>query len=190
MPQDIICTFSDARQRSRKPKIRLLQPTLPEIHLLLKGVRSFRSHPIGPGALPPKPILNQSRYSIASGPLAYRWTIPFLIVFEGTVVGSIGGKGLLEDEDTVEIAYNVAEAHQNWGIATEAIRLITQMVKEDGLKPIAHVEPWNSASRQALKKNGYRKVGILTLIGAIELERWASAPTPALPSALPDPPPH
>ena len=159
--------------------VRLALPIPPQLTELLRDPTRFASYAVAPGALPPRVVLDQARKVVSPDGRAYRWTAPHLIVFDGGVVGSIGGKGLLEEEQEVEIGYNVAASYRRRGIATLAIGLLTQLANRDGLKVLAHVEPQNEASRRALARNGYHLEAYIRLPDSLDLERWAW-------SALPD----
>lgn len=158
--------------------ISLQQPDGRELLGLRKGAKEFRGVPLAVEALPPGVVLDQSRHLLSAAPLSYRWTAPFLIVDDRLeqVIGSIGGKGILEEEVEVELGYNVAPTHRNRGVAREAIRLITIMAIADHLRPLAHVEPWNVHSVRALMANGYISEGIITLPAGLELERFRFLP--------------
>lgn len=154
--------------------IKLLQPLTDEVGGLLRGQRYFRGNAIVEGALPPKVILDQSRYLLSSAPLAYRWSVPFLIVApdERRVVGNIGGKGLLNGDDEIELGYNVARTYRGRGIASRAIAVISTWALADGLVPLAHVEPHNEASRRALLSNGYRLDCRVSMPAGFVLDRY------------------
>ena len=158
--------------------IELYQPTLYEIRELLQQPGSFRNWPVAAGALPPRPLLDQSRYVLENTPLSIRWTLPHLIFFpeERTIVGNIGGKGLLPEEDEVELGYNVAPSFQGRRIATEAIRKVVELARADGLVPIAHVEPDNVGSQRALARNGFVLSETFTFPASLELQRWRWLP--------------
>ena len=152
--------------------VRLLLPTLDELGDLLRGGQSFRGLPIVAGALPPHVVLDQSRTLGRQSPAKYCWAVPYLIATPEAIVGTIGGKGLLDGEDEVEMGYNVATAHRRRGYATEAIRQFTSLAAQQSLRLIAHVEPGNVASKRALRRAGYVLHAEVNLPDRIRLERW------------------
>ena len=154
--------------------IRLLLPTPMQLSALLRDPTGLGRLPVVGSALPPRVVLDQARSAGTPPGRHYRWLAPYLIVYRGHIVGSIGGKGLLDEEDEVEIGYNVTEEYQRQGIATQAIGAITQLARTDGLRVLAHVEPDNEASRRALLKNGYRMEAVVQLPDSLALERWRS----------------
>ena len=154
--------------------IRLLLPKPTELTALLRDPATFRQLPVAGSALPPRVVLDQARSISEGSSLHYRWLAPYLIVYGSRVVGSIGGKGLLDEEEEVEIGYNVTEEYRLLGIASQAIAAITYIAEQDGLRVLAHVEPDNEASRRALRKNGYRMEALVQLPDSLALERWRS----------------
>ena len=128
---------------------------------LLKRPTDFRGLRLAEGALPPREILDQSRYLLNDAPLSYRWTIPFLVRYADKIVGSIGGKGILEDEDVVEIGYNVAPAHRGRGVGTLMVSKITSLAKHDGIRlprPRGRRQPGLPAyaGKERFPPNGHR----------------------------------
>jgi [ribosomal protein S5]-alanine N-acetyltransferase len=84
----------------------------------------------------------------------------------------VGGIGIILGEDVykmnVELGYWVAEAFWGVGIATEAVRLMTEYIFQTFLvnRIIASVFEYNKTSMRVLEKNGYfletvRRKGIL-----------------------------
>jgi [ribosomal protein S5]-alanine N-acetyltransferase len=84
----------------------------------------------------------------------------------------VGGIGIILGEDVykmnVELGYWVAEAFSGAGIATEAVRLMTEYIFQTFLvnRIIASVFEYNKTSMRVLEKNGYfletvRRKGIL-----------------------------
>ena len=138
----------------------------------------FRTWRLEPGALPSRSLLRQGLQTRDVDSLAYRWSIPYLIVVPGSrlVVGSIGGKGLLPDEDEVEIAYNVAAAHRRRGYAYQAMGLLQEHARKDSLALLAHVEPDNTPSKKLLEKAGFTFEAVFRLPDSLDLERWRWLP--------------
>ena len=157
--------------------IRLLLPEVREI-TELRRADSIRGIPIESDALPSRILLNQSLWAADGSPRAYRWSVPYFIVWEAEprIVGSIGGKGLLEDEEDVELAYNVALAYRGRGIATRAIAEMRRLAARDRLGLLAHLEPENVASRRALIRNDFVLDGMVRLPDSLDLERWTWSP--------------
>jgi GNAT superfamily N-acetyltransferase len=76
---------------------------------------------------------------------------PWLIEAAGLVVGSAGFKGEPADGLT-EIGYDVCESHRRRGIATAAVRRLTQIAREAHLRALtAETDPTNHASHAVLR---------------------------------------
>ena len=154
--------------------IALLQPTREELRgLLLRGESEpFRGYVIAAGALPPRTVADEALRLSLSAVRSYRWTAPFLIAARRVVVGSIGGKGVLEGEEEVELSYNIAPAYRGGGIATRAVGQCVGLLRAEGCWPLAHVEPHNLASRRVLHRNGFVVEAVVRLPDSLDLERW------------------
>ncbi|MCP9235414.1 GNAT family N-acetyltransferase [Lewinella sp. JB7] len=159
-------------------RIRLLLPEPEELRTLIRGADDFRGRSLVPGALPPRVILDQYRYFPTGTARAYRWTVPYLIeaIPDNLIVGTIGGKGLLDGEDEVELGYNVAPEYRRRGIMTAAIAAVTRLARRDELKLIAHLEPDNRPSRIVLERNGFVHESTVSLPASFALERWRWSP--------------
>lgn len=82
----------------------------------------------------------------------------FLIFYENQLCGEIGiWPGVDIHRLNAEIGYFIAEPFWGKGIATEAIRLMTEYVFNtfEVIRIIAGVFEFNKASMKALEKNGY-----------------------------------
>ena len=79
----------------------------------------------------------------------------------GESVGSCGFKGPPDDAGMVEIAYGIAPAHRNQGLATEATAAATAFALADPQVQTvrAHTLPEENASTRVLTKCGFRKLG-------------------------------
>jgi len=90
-------------------------------------------------------------------------TLNFAIEFEGVLVGGIG---LIPNSDvyvmSAEIGYWIGESYWGKGIATEAIRQITEYVfyNFDIIRIYAEVFENNKPSMRALEKNGFYLEGV------------------------------
>lgn len=156
--------------------IRLLQPERNELVELHRRER-FRGFALEAGAIPSRIIINQSLRNTQGSARAFRWSVPHLILWqEERVVGTIGGKGLLDTEDEVELGYNVALPFRRRSIATRAIAMMCEMATNDGINLLAHVEPDNEASSRALMRNNFRMEAIVRLPDSLNLERWSWSP--------------
>ena len=153
--------------------VRLLQPQRSEIRDLYQSP-VFRGYPLEPEAIPSRIIVDQNLRSAGTTALAYRWSLPFLILLEAEnrIVGSIGGKGLFDGEEEVELGYNVAQPFRRRGIATRAISGMCALAREDELGLLAHIERDNEGSRRALMNNRFVLDGIVYLPDSLALERW------------------
>ena len=86
------------------------------------------------------------------------------IEVDGEVAGSIGVSPFADVyARSAEIGYWVAEAHWGGGIATEAVRAVTEHgFRAFGVGRIqAAVFAWNEASMRVLEKCGYAREGVL-----------------------------
>jgi len=90
-------------------------------------------------------------------------TLNFAIEFEGVLVGGIG---LIPNSDvyvmSAEIGYWIGESYWGKGIATEAIRQITEYIfyNFDIIRIYAEVFENNKHSMRALEKNGFYLEGV------------------------------
>jgi RimJ/RimL family protein N-acetyltransferase len=90
-------------------------------------------------------------------------TMTFAIEFDGNLCGVIG---LVAQKDvyrkTAEIGYWIGEPYWNKGIATVAVKLITEygFVQLDYVRIHTGVFEYNIKSMKVLEKNGYKKDGI------------------------------
>jgi len=90
-------------------------------------------------------------------------TLNFAIEFEGELVGGIG---LIPNSDvyvmSAEIGYWIGESYWGKGIATEAIRQITEYIfyNFDIIRIYAEVFENNKPSMRALEKNGFYLEGV------------------------------
>lgn len=157
--------------------VHLLQPTRTEWPALLRQ-RAYRGMPAEPGALPSRVLVDQFLLGLHPTRLGYRYGMPFLIVDDTTnrIVGNIGGKGWLPDEEEVEIGYEVADAYRGRGLMTAALRALQRMAREDRVSLLAHVERDNQSSRRVLEKCGFAMEALVSLPDSLLLERWAWSP--------------
>jgi len=86
-------------------------------------------------------------------------TTNFAVLFNNEVAG---GVGYVPKEDvykfTAEIGYWIGEPYWGQGIATEAIRLLIERIREHSpsiVRVYAEVFDYNKASMRALEKNGF-----------------------------------
>jgi len=84
----------------------------------------------------------------------------FAIVVDGKAVGGIGfHRGTDVHRLTATIGYWLGEAYWGRGIATEALRAVTEyaLANHDFARIEAHVFEWNLASARVLEKAGYAR---------------------------------
>jgi len=88
--------------------------------------------------------------------------INFAIEVDGRLVGGIGLSNIVRDHKA-EIGYWMGKEYRGQGIATEAIKLITEYAlgKLKLKRVYATIFPWNEASKRVVKKNDYEFEGIL-----------------------------
>ena len=92
-------------------------------------------------------------------PLGEPWRTPWLITFDGQVVGMLGCKGAPAD-GAVEIGYGLAPSAQGRGLATEAVRaLVDALAAADVGTVLAETLADNHASRRVLEKTGFSPTG-------------------------------
>ncbi|WP_295639434.1 GNAT family N-acetyltransferase [Novosphingobium sp.] len=93
----------------------------------------------------------------------------------------IGGVGLQNSEERVELGYWIAQPHWNKGYATEAARALLRLAGTLGHKQIAaHHFVDNPASARVLAKIGFRPTGQIALRSSVARERPALAATHAV----------
>jgi RimJ/RimL family protein N-acetyltransferase len=88
--------------------------------------------------------------------------INFVIELRGELIGGIGLSNIVDNHKT-EIGYWVGKDYRGQGVATEAIRLITDYAfhKLKLKRVYATIFPWNEASKRVVKNNNYKFEGIL-----------------------------
>jgi RimJ/RimL family protein N-acetyltransferase len=87
-------------------------------------------------------------------------------------VGGIGFAGLPDDEGTSEIGYALDQKFQGQGIATEAVKALTEWAFQDaGLQVLRAETPVdNVGSQRVLEKNKFQKTGEKTLALEIPMQ--------------------
>ncbi|THH41587.1 GNAT family N-acetyltransferase [Neolewinella litorea] len=157
--------------------IRLLQPAPNEYRHLLR-TRSLDGCRVIPDALPEWVIVDQGLRGVTDHPLSYRYSIPFLILCtdRNTIVGNIGGKGWLPEEEEVELGYHMAAAFRGRGYMTAAIAAVQHLARQDRISLLAHLETDNEASRAVLRRNGFTREALVELPDSLLLERWSWSP--------------
>ncbi|MEO7309739.1 MAG: GNAT family N-acetyltransferase [Chitinophagaceae bacterium] len=99
----------------------------------------------------------------------------FIILSEDRQLSGTGGyKGAPDDEDLVEIGYEIRKAHQHKGYATEAaMAWINFAGTKDGITgAIAHTLPERNFSVKRLQKCGMRFKGTIDEPDGGEVWRW------------------
>ena len=91
----------------------------------------------------------------------HRWGSYFIITgVDKKLVGTCCFKGRPDENNYVEIGYEVNSKFQNLGFATEVALRLLQLAFAEGLGGvIAHTLPQENASTNVLKKCGFRLVG-------------------------------
>lgn len=116
--------------------------------------------------------LAQLRASAGSSP----WTHGFAIVerMSGDVIGTCAFKGPPDAEGVVEIAYQIAPAHQRRGYAREAARAVSHYALEDaGVRCVrAHTREDNDSSARVLLACGFSLLGPVELPDDGRVNRW------------------
>lgn len=100
-------------------------------------------------------------------PLDYYWYTNWEIILSATScsVGGIGFAGLPDDQGSTEIGYALDQKYRGQGIATEAVKALSEWAFQDaGLQIIRAETPVdNAASQRVLEKNRFQKTGEKTL---------------------------
>ena len=103
----------------------------------------------------------------AKYPLDYYWYTNWEIILNSSScsVGGIGFAGLPDDQGTTEIGYALDQKFRGQGIATEAVKALSEWAFQDtGLKIIRAETPVdNVGSQRVLEKNDFKKTGEKTL---------------------------
>lgn len=103
----------------------------------------------------------------AKFPLDYYWYTNWEIILNSSScsVGGIGFAGLPDDQGTTEIGYALDQKFRGQGIATEAVKALSEWAFQDtGLKIIRAETPVdNVGSQRVLEKNHFQKTGEKTL---------------------------
>src|SRR5262249_50400323 len=89
----------------------------------------------------------------------------FAIEVGGEVIGSVGFRIQKDmEQHSAEIGYGLGQDYWGLGIATEALRALTEYAfshYEQVLRIYAYVFEWNTASMRVLEKCGYEREGWL-----------------------------
>ena len=99
--------------------------------------------------------------------------VGYFIVDGETVVGTCGFTGAPK-ENRVEIAYYTFKPFEGRGIASFACRQLIDMVKRDhpSVTVTAKTAPGDNASTSILKRNGFRKTGVVQDDGIGDAWAW------------------
>ncbi len=95
---------------------------------------------------------------------------------DSTLIGDVGFVGKSNDEESLEIGYEVLSAYRNQGYATEAVAAIIDFAfKQLQIKKIiAHTPKDNVASIQIMEKLGMQNLGLVefTDIPDVPMLKW------------------
>jgi RimJ/RimL family protein N-acetyltransferase len=114
----------------------------------------------------------------AKFPLDYYWYTNWEIILTASScsVGGIGFAGLPDNEGATEIGYALDQKYRGQGIATEAVKALSEWgFQDEGLRVIRAETPVdNAGSQRVLEKNQFQKTGqkTLTLENPIEVFTW------------------
>ena len=102
---------------------------------------------------------------IQSATAADPWRLGFAVALEETalVIGMCGFKGPPDAEGIAEIAYGIAPAWQNKGLATLAAKELIDFARSSGLVATlrAHTLPEPNASTRVLEKCTFQHTGVI-----------------------------
>ena len=110
----------------------------------------------------------------AKFPLDYYWYTNWEIILNSSScsVGGIGLAGLPDNEGTTEVGYVIDQKFRGQGIASEAVKALTEWAFQDaGLRILRAETPVdNAGSQRVLEKNDFQKTGEKTLPLEIPLQ--------------------
>ncbi|MFT5674320.1 MAG: ribosomal-protein-alanine N-acetyltransferase [Paraglaciecola sp.] len=124
------------------------------------------------GAIPPIHVLRRSmdlfHYSV--DPV---WSLPYFIQKETQIIGCCGFKGS-PCKNRIEIGYNVSPDAQGLGIATSAVKQLSQIAFNSDLVSIlvALISSDNKASLNVVHKNGFSYKKLVVDDDGEQLECW------------------
>jgi [ribosomal protein S5]-alanine N-acetyltransferase len=102
-------------------------------------------------------VLGLFRLWFADDPELAGWV--WFVVLDGVVVGEAGAKAAPDAQGVIEIGYGVVPAAQGRGVATAAVGLLVDRVRERGVSKVAaEVLHTNPASQRVLTKLGFECV--------------------------------
>ena len=99
------------------------------------------------------------------------WSSPWLIVEDDVVVGMLGFKGAPKDGE-IDVGYGVAPSARGRGVATAALALLLDVVKDRGLSVRADTAAWNTPSQGVLRRLNFVEVGRRVSLEDGELIEW------------------
>ncbi|GAB6106289.1 GNAT family N-acetyltransferase [Fusibacter bizertensis] len=106
-----------------------------------------------------KYVFSRAHYEASSHPEDILWYTSWEVILktENVIIGGVCFKGPPDDDNEVEIGYEIVPEHQNNGYATEASEALIKWAKESKqIKSIvACVEPDNLPSVKVLRKLGF-----------------------------------
>lgn len=95
---------------------------------------------------------------------------------DSTLVGDLGFLGKVEDEECLEIGYEVLTAYRNQGFATEAVQALVDFAftQLGAKKIIAHTPQDNVASIRVVEQLGMQNLGVVQLpdIPNVTMLKW------------------
>jgi RimJ/RimL family protein N-acetyltransferase len=103
------------------------------------------------------------------------WSVQWLIVADGFVVGTIGFKGGPVNNE-LEVGYGVAPSFRRRGVASEALRQLLRKVHGRGLSVRAETASWNIGSQRVVTALGFSAVGRRVSDADGELIIWRRDP--------------
>lgn len=126
-------------------------------------------------AIAPPHVWLRSITQLKQGATSY-WALPYLIVEQqsNTIVGSCGFKNSPESH-SVEIGYNVSLQFRRRGIASKAIKLLTEaaFTHNDNIKQVkALIVPDNIGSKKVATNTGFMFKSLIKDQDGLPLEQW------------------
>jgi len=172
------------RQKSA-PRITLLPQTPEHLRILLEGIDCYQDRfqlTVAEGvrdllAGPEVSAEFLARLKNSAPPDPWKDGFAILHNADKTVIGLCGFTGPPGSDGAVEIAYGIASAYQNRGLAGEAAReLIAYAMSTGQVRTIrAHTLPENNASTRVLTRCGFTRIGAVSHPEDGVVWRWEAA---------------
>lgn len=124
------------------------------------------------GAIPPEYVLVRS-IEYCDKSMDKIWALPYFVQKSSQIIGCCGFKGE-PSSNRVEIGYNVAPNAQGLGVATAAVKMLSQIAFDSGVinTVVALISSSNVASLNVARKNGFSYKEMVIDEDGEQLESW------------------